>query len=254
MNDLIDECAQDIKSMGYAIRKEGKYGITVGSLNVNNVQKANQLGFDKGVYYIINSPLTYQLDFECHDYLSHLISKTLTKIFKVHHIDKNAVFLVVGIGNPDILADSLGKKVVDKVEIAPFDKQNNIYKFCPNVHFNTGLSTQKIIDLLAKALNVDCLILIDSLATNQISRLGTSFQINSSGITPGSALCDKNKKISEISIGKKCISIGVPFMIRAGSLTKCEDEDLLLAPKDIHENIETASSIIANAINLAVGR
>ena len=66
-------------------------------------------------------------------------------------------------------------------------------------------------------------------------------------------LHDKNKKIDKESTGIACVSFGVPFMIFASDLVECEDKDLVLAPKDIHENIDIASKIIAGAISGALG-
>ena len=59
---------------------------------------------------------------------------------------------------------------------------------------------------------------------------------------------DKSKKIDSLSIGVPCISIGVPFMIFASSLVKDYSKDIILAPKDIHSNIDIASKIIAKGI------
>ncbi len=253
MIDLIDECATELEGYGYKVKRLGQYGIDLATLSVDSQQKSKALGFGQGEYVILNSPLVYDLDNECHNYISKILTKQLDKIFEKLRLNKNSRFLIVGIGNPDILADSLGKKVLDKIIINTLDDDNNIFKICPNIYINTGISTFETVYLLANTFDVDCIILIDALATRNINRLGISFQLNSAGITPGSAMHDKNKKIDKESTGIACVSFGVPFMIFASDLVKCEDKDLVLAPKDIHENIDIASKIIAGAISGALG-
>ncbi len=248
MIDLIDECSVDLIGIGYKVQKLDKYAIEVGRMFVDSEAKAKRLGFEKGDYYIINAPLIYDLDNDCHHYISKVFKKYFTKILDKLKLDKKNKFLLVGIGNPDILSDSLGKKVLDKIKINPFSENNNIFKIAPNIFLNTGISTYEIVSIIANSLDVDCVILIDSLASRSLSRIGISFQLNSIGITPGSAMHDKNKKIDSSTIGVPCISIGVPFMIFASDLVQDCSNNIILAPKDIHDNIDIASKIIADGI------
>lgn len=249
MIDLIDECAEDLVGFGYKVKDLGKFGTQLALLSVDTAKKAERLGFGEGEYVIVNLPRIFGADEECQKYISGILSKELNRIMGTLKLKKEDRFLIVGIGNPDILADSLGKKVLDKININTLNEDNNVFKICPNIYINTGISTFETVYLVSVALDVDCIILIDSLATKNISRLGNSFQLNSRGITPGSAMHDKNKKIDKESTGISCLSFGVPFMIFASDLCECKDKDLVLAPKDIHENIDVASSIIASAIS-----
>lgn len=252
MIDLIDECANDLSAYGYKTKALDRFGICEGSMVVDSRDKAEKLGFEKGEYYIINSPFVYDLGDECHDFMIKLLSRRLNNILKNLRLSKTDRYLIVGIGNPDILADSLGKKVLDKIFINPFEEENNIFKIAPNIFLNTGMSTYELVALVANAQNVDCVILIDSLATQKIDRLGISFQLNSAGITPGSAMLNKNKKIDFEALGIPCISFGVPFMVFAQDLAETKNKDLVLAPKDIHQNIDISSKIIARAISLSL--
>ncbi len=253
MIDLIDECASELEGYGYKVKRLGQYGIDLASLSVDTPQKSKTLGFGQGEYVIVNSPLVYDLDNECHKYIGKVLTKQLNRILESLKLNKCSRYLIVGIGNPDILADSLGKKVLDKIILNPLNDENNVFKICPNIYINTGISTFETVYLIANTLDVDCIILIDALATRNINRLGISFQLNSAGITPGSAMHDKNKKIDKESTGISCISFGVPFMIFASDIVDCKDKDLVLAPKDIHENVEISSKIIAYAISEALG-
>ena len=252
MIDLIDECGKDLKLSGYHVFRDKLYGIEVADLCVENKKQEKMLGFGMGDYVIISSPLTHMLDRQCHDYVSKIISRNLQNMLKKQKIKRGEKVLIIGLGNPDVLGDSLGIKTLEKIKISPFEKKNYVYKFAPNVFLCTGIDSFDIIHMLAIWLGVDYVIIIDSLATTNIKRLSVSIQINSSGLTPGSAMHHKGKKISRESLGVPCFAIGVPLMFLAGSAIDGAGEDLVLTPKDIHENLDTLSYIIAKSINASI--
>lgn len=248
MFDLIDESGQDLKRYGYTVRQLERYGISVASLIVKNDKESEKIGLDKAEYYIFNSPFIHELGFENSAYLISLISSCLKKIFRNLKLTKASRFLIVGLGNPDIDADKLGKIVFDEIEIKPLEKSNNIFKFCPNIFFSTGIDTLDMVKLFARHLKIDCAIIIDSLTTSSMERLGKSFQITTSGMTPGSGVNRFGSRINKKSIGAECISIGVPFMIFSSSLNENKEFEMILSPKDIKENVERAGFIIGRAI------
>ena len=248
MFDLIDESGQDLKRYGYTVKQLDQYGVSVASLKVTTENESKQTGFEKGEYYIFNSPFIYEFGFENSTYLIDLISSRLKRIIKNFHINKSSKILIVGLGNPDIDADKLGKVVFDEIEIDALNKNNRLFKFCPNIFFSTGIDTQDMVTMFSKQLKVDLVIIIDSLTTSSIERLGKSFQITTSGMTPGSGVNRFGSRICKNTIGKECISIGVPFMIFSSSLNEDKKYEMILAPKDIKENVEMAGFIIAKSI------
>ena len=247
MFDLIDESGEDLKRMGYKVKEVGKSGVYLASLCVENDQKSKKLSLPKGQYFLINAPL-FQGDKEEGDFLSHLIEDRLKVLFENLNIDKRKKILIVGLGNPEILSDCLGKFVVDNIYFDPMKKENNVFKFCPNIFFSTGINTFDMVAILVKGLEIDSVIVIDSLATHSLERLGKSFQLSSAGMTPGSGVNRLGKRICRESIGVPCISVGVPFMVYASAVGK-EDSTLLLTPKDIHENVKSVAKVVASAIN-----
>ncbi len=249
MFDLIDECGQDLKRFGYAVKRLDRYGITTATLKVETENDSKELGLSKGEYFIFNSPFIYQLGEENGQFLSNLMSKQLKSIFKKLGLKKSSRVLIIGLGNPDIFADRLGKEVFDNIEVQPLKKNNNIFKFCPNIFFSTGIDTLEMVQMFSRQLKVQVVIIIDSLTTQNIARLGTSFQITTSGMTPGSGVNRYGNRICKESVGADCISFGVPFMIASSSFIKDDEVDILLAPKDINENVKFAGKIIANAIS-----
>lgn len=249
MYDLIDECGEDLEKYGYSLKKLDKYGITIGSLSIEDDEESEKHNMKIGDYFILNAPRLYDYGIDCQVYIAGLLKEKLSSFLKDLKIRRKDKVLIVGLGNPDIMADRLGKEVFDGVNIDALSKSNNIFKFCPNIYFSTGIETVDMVEMIVKCMYIDYVIIIDSLTTNEITRLGTSFQITTSGMTAGSGVTRFNRPIDHNSMGVPCISIGVPFMIFASDLKETSPQDLILSPKDIRENVEIVASIISSAIN-----
>ncbi len=246
MFDLIDECGRDLKRFGYSVKETGKYGITEAHMKVEE-KDVKEAGLAAGEYFIINCPFFSELGHECIVTLTDMIKSRLKRCISSFNLKKKDKILIVGLGNPDIDADRLGKTVFDEIEINPLNKNNNIFKFCPNIFFYTGIETLEIVKILSQKLKIDLIIVIDSLTTSSLSRLGTSFQITTSGMTPGSGVNRFGNRICKETVGVDCISIGVPFMIFSNSI-KEDEREVILTTKDIKEDVENAGFIISNAI------
>lgn len=247
MFDLIDECGQDLTACGYESVKLNKYGVVANRLFVDSAAKAKKLGFEKGNYFIINAPLLSNLMPEHFDFLKNELLSRLKFLFEQHKIKKKDKILFVGIGNPRIIADSFGVRAVEKVEIESFKKNNRILKLMPNVFSNTGINAYEIIKLVVEFFEVSAVVLVDSLATTNIFRLGTSIQLNDAGLTPGSALNNFGMQINKKSLNVPCFSIGVPMMFCSSVLNK--KSDLILTEKDVEEKVEFLSRLVAETLN-----
>ena len=105
----------------------------------------------------------------------------------------------------------------------------------PNVFANTGLNAYDVIRLIVEAFDISAVFLFDSLATNCLSRLGTSLQFNDAGLTPGSAMNNFGVAINKQSLHVPCISVGVPMMISSKSFG--EKLDVVLTEKDAMEQV-----------------
>lgn len=249
MIDLLDECGKDLANCGYETVKLGKYEITSSKLFIDSDGKAKKLGFDKGHYFILNAPLLFGLKEEHYKILKNEIKVRVSELFKINKVKKQSKILLVGIGNPDIISDSFGDAVVKKIDIRPFKEDNRIYKISPNTFSNTGINAYEIIRLLVEAFDISLVILFDSLATTNILRLGTSVQFNDAGLTPGSAINKFGMAINYDSLSVPCLSVGVPFMISAGDISKHVSKDLILTEKDVGEKVEFLSEVVAEVFN-----
>lgn len=247
MVDLIDECGKDLAQCGYETVKLSKYNMTSSRLFVSSKVQAKNLGFGQGHYFILNAP---QLDFLMPEHekpFAKEVFERLGFLFSQNNISKRSRVLVVGIGNPKIVADSFGVRCAEKVQICPYSKRNKIFKIMPNTFSNTGLNACDMIRLLVEWYKIDLVLIFDSLATSSIERLGCSVQFNDAGMTPGSAMNNFGVPINKSTLKVPCISVGVPMMISSKAFGKARE--VIFTEKDAQEKIEFLSSLVAGVVD-----
>ena len=196
------------------------------------------------------------------------ISRKLCELFDENGIIPERI-LVVGLGNRNLTSDSVGPKAARIVrptlhimQHAPevFDSLDcsAIAVLCPDVTPHSGLESADTVLALAKKINPDALIVIDSIAARSTERLGTTVQISDTGISPGSGIGNTKKAICEDTVFCPVIAIGVPTVIDARVF--CENatygkdnSPLWVSPKEIDGITNVAAKIIGEAINQAFG-
>ena len=200
-------------------------------------------------------------------------------------IDKNKSVMIVGLGNLYVTPDALGSKVVNGIEVTrhilEFAKEmidsntREVSAICPGVMGNTGIQTSEIISAVSEVVKPEYIIVIDSLMSKSIKRVGSSIQISNTGITPGSGITGINNSIDSDSTGATVISLGVPMVVDMATITNdalskiennddekgeryhqianvLDTENYIVTPKDIDELIEIMSEIISESINKAM--
>lgn len=246
MFDLIDECGKDLAMCGYETAELSKFGVTSSKLFVGTKKQAKDLGFEMGHYFILNAP---KLDFLMQEHeklLQEEMFCRLSFLFAQNKISGKSRVLVVGIGNPKIVADSFGVRSVGKIPIMPYSKKNRIFKIVPNTFSNTGLNAFDMIKMIVHECEIDAVLLFDSLATTNLGRLGCSIQFNDAGLTPGSAMNNFGLPINKEVLNVPCISIGVPMMI--SSKVFGEKREVIFAEKDAEEKVDFLSSLVAGVV------
>ena len=200
-------------------------------------------------------------------------------------IVKNKSVMIVGLGNLYVTPDALGSKVVNGIEVTrhilEFAKEmidsntREVSAICPGVMGNTGIQTSEIISAVSEVVKPQYIIVIDSLMSKSIKRVGSSIQISNTGITPGSGITGINNSIDSDSTGATVISLGVPMVVDMATITNdalskiennddekgeryhqianvLDTENYIVTPKDIDELIEIMSEIISESINKAM--
>ena len=94
--------------------------------------------------------------------------------------------------------------------------------------------------MLVHNLKPSLIIVIDSLATNNYSRLNNCIEISDTGIIPGSALMT-NRKISSKTFNIPLITIGAPLVLK--------NKNMILTSPNVKQVVDNLSTIIANALN-----
>ena len=178
--------------------------------------------------------------------------------------EDNGCVLVVGLGNPEITPDALGPNTVLRViatrhitrELAEqinLKGLSSVAAIAPSVLGKTGIEAAEIIVSVAEKIKPRAVIVIDALCAASVSRLGSTVQLSSAGITPGSGVKNSRSEISYNTVGVPVIAIGVPTVIDAATHFKTE-EPMVVTPKDIDLLIDRFSTLLSNSLNIGLQR
>ena len=108
------------------------------------------------------------------------------------------------------------------------------------------------------------MIAVDALAAAGAGRLAKTVQLSSAGIEPGSGVGNARRALNRDTLGVPVISVGVPTVVDALTLTgeAYGENDLppeakalacmMVTPRDIDTVIDGASRLLALAINCAL--
>ena len=172
--------------------------------------------------------------------------------------------LIAGLGNPNMTADALGKKVADRLMITRHlkgsEKMPSVSCVIPNVLGVTGIESFDIVKGVADRTHPDTVIVIDSLAGAQTNRLAAAFQVSNAGITPGSGVSNHRMRFDRESLGCNVVSVGVPLVVYASTIIEDavgagkhdfgnEISSLVVTPKDIDLLVDDCAEIVARAVN-----
>ena len=210
---------------GVIVKKETYENIELTHVEITNENGANKLGKAMGTYVTIEAPyMKYSID----DYenVIKLISETLEQMAS---IDKEALTLVVGVGNREITPDALGPEVISNLLVTRhamdfFDKDtvSGVCALAPGVLGTTGIETTDIIKGVTERIKPELIIAVDALAAADLKRVATTIQIADTGIQPGAGIGNNRKGINEETLGVKVIAIGVPTVIDAATISKID--------------------------------
>ena len=165
--------------------------------------------------------------------------------------------LVVGLGNPEITADSIGPKICEKIlatrhitgnfaEKIGLENLKNVAVIAPNVLGKTGIEVQEILSGIIEKTKVKTVVVIDALCAKNKNRIFRTIQLTDSGIAPGSGVKNKRREISQNTLGVKVIAIGVPTVIQYPN----DCENLIVTPKECDLLVTKISDIISRFLNL----
>ena len=154
--------------------------------------------------------------------------------------------LAVGIGNASLAADSLGPLSAENLLSGEFFGRK-LFSLVPGVFGKTGIEPAMLIKSAVEKLSPAAVIVIDSLAAENLENVCKSVQLSDSGLAPGSGFGMEKSALSEKTLGVPVIAIGSP------TVTRLSDSDSVFAsPNDIDVLVRRTAKLISASINLAV--
>ena len=248
---------------------------------------AKSMGKPMGTYITLEAPALQESDEDYHRDISEELARQLRDVLP--DINEEKSILVVGLGNRDVTADSLGPCTVDNLFITRHiireygrqayraSKIHQISALVPGVMAKTGMETAEIIKGVIKETTPDIVIVIDALAARSTRRLNRTIQITDTGIHPGSGVGNHRNALTKESLGVPVIAIGIPMVVDAGTivsdaLEKLSEEydggkasldyfrnsadtqlhNMYVTTKNIDETTKRLSFTISEAINIAL--
>ncbi len=263
--EMIDEDAANLpKGIKRRLRKSSACSIT--EITVADDAAGIRIGKPKGRYITIE---TDRLSAGPQDF-DEQVSNIADEISELIGGEKKTA-LVAGLGNSDITPDALGPMVVSHIiatrhlhdelpEGHELRRLNKVSAIAPGVLGQTGIEAAEIIRSICGEVRPDIVIAIDALACSDISRLGSTIQLNDSGISPGSGVQNRRKELSEETLGIPVIAIGVPTVVDMHTIVENITGDppdkhlpnMMVTPRDVDKLIERTSRLLAYSINKAL--
>lgn len=182
--------------------------------------------------------------------------------------------LVCGVGNSNITPDSVGPLAMPSVAVTHAVKKSRPDLFAklglhdvacvaPGVTAETGIEAAMIVKGAADACGADAVVAIDALCCSDISRLGRTVQLSSVGLSPGSGIGGHSEEISEATVGRRVVGIGVPTIADASAVGETGDggtaeggnpdaAGLFVCPQDIDRLAVRLATLCAYSVNKAV--
>ena len=248
--DMADERVDTYKRVnnlteidGVKVETKTNEPVITTTVDVLNENGANALSKEIGKYITMEIKDIKYLD---EDTKTKVITEVSNEIKVLIGEDKDKSVLVVGLGNVYVTPDSLGPKVIQSVDITRhlinFAKDlvdpntRSVSGISPGVLGTTGIETSEIVTSVSSTVKPDIVIVIDSLASQSIHRLGTTIQLSNTGITPGAGVRNQRQGINKNTLNVPVIAIGVPTVVDMATITNEAIDKMIDTTKKKIEN------------------
>ncbi len=277
--DLALEARESIED-----KAEGLHGVTVEEeyeeacdvhitkVVVETKNGAKILGKPMGTYITLEAPAMTEPEEDYHQEISEILAREIREILP--EPDREQSILVVGLGNREVTADSLGPNVVDNLFINRHivreygkvaynrSKMHQVSSLVPGVMAKTGMESAEIIKGVIGETKPDMVIVIDALAARSTKRLNRTIQITNTGIHPGSGVGNHRNAITQESLRVPVLALGVPTVVDAATIVGDamgerpvalkELNNMYVTTKDVDQQIQQISHILCDGINKAL--
>lgn len=285
--ESVEEGSEELRGVSVQEFYNEQSEVKVTRVVIETKNSAKVLGKPVGTYITLEAPAMAQPEEDYHEEISRELARQLKEI--IPDLSKELSVLVVGLGNRDVTADSLGPNVVDNLTItrhmvkefgkAAYGKKkiHMVSGLVPGVMAKTGMESAEIIKGVVEKTKPDVVIIVDALAARSTKRLNRTIQITNTGIHPGSGVGNHRNSITKESMGVPVIAVGVPTVVDAATIindalekvagqlsaeaAKWQEEvqsgmgelyNMYVTGKDVDYEIKQISHIICDAINSAL--
>lgn len=231
-----------------SVQEEELCGCRVLSVELRSADAAEHLNRTVGTYITISPGTT--LDGQAKiEMAGECLAAVLDRVLRPYYGGK---LCVCGLGNPNIPADSLGPEVTRNLPLMFFSGNQisgnfrDVCTFAPGTAGMNNMHTELVVSGVAKAAEADCVLLVDSIAATEVSRLFQTIQISTAG---GTTPYLTGQKPDWSIVGVPVISLGVPTTIPISALTaNAALEGTTLTSIYVGDVIAAAGTIIIYAI------
>ena len=246
---------------GVFVDEQKSGGVLKTTVKIDTEEAAERLARPIGKY------ITLEGDFSLFsDQLCDMLETELKALLPIGSV------LVIGLGNRDITPDIIGPMAASKImatrhlfseqlERLGLENLRSVCSISPGVMGQTGLEVLDIVKPLLREQKFSAVIAIDALAAKSAGRLGSTIQLCTCGISPGSGVLNRRAELSQQTLGLPVFAIGIPTVVDASTLIadlcpQCEDfsatQTMMVTPRDIDNICAIGSKIISRAINYAL--
>ncbi len=273
--DLAFEEVETLEEEG-SFQSERKTYQGIGWQHLRILKKNNLLEKEPGDYITIE--ITRLNDQQERQHAAAVVEEAILQLLP----EKNHRVLVVGLGNQEVTADSLGPKVAEEIVVtshlfrlqqdADLEGCRDVAVLIPRVMGQTGIETALLVKAVTQQLQPDLVIAIDALATRSLERINRVIQITNTGIRPGSGVGNHRLAIDQANLGVPVIAVGVATVVSVEALIfqvleaidshetqKAEDFiqnrthfQMVVTPKEMDEEVLHLEKILAQGINEAL--
>ena len=244
--DMADERVDTYKRVnnlseidGIKVDSNSNDGIITTIVDVLNENGSKSVQKEIGKYITIEITDMNSLDQEKNKEIINILSNQIRSLIGNNYEDS---ILVVGLGNEGVTPDSLGPKVMKGIDVTRhllnFAKElvesdtRSVSAISPGVLGTTGIETSEIVMAIVEKIKPNMLIVIDSLASSSIHRIGNTIQLSNTGITPGAGVRNKREGINQKVLGIPVIAIGVPTVVDMATITNEAIDKMLSSAKE----------------------
>lgn len=256
-SDFADEWFKEANKEIYSERKEClENDLILKWIKINK----NEYDYHEGDYVTLS--FETMNDAKQRNYISNILVEILDKLCKDILLQK---ILVVGLGNEEMISDSIGPKTISQILVSAhlFELENAIHPglnncaaIAPKVMGQTGLESAMIVKSIVDFYKPQCVLVIDALSSESFSRINRAIQISNIGIIPGSGVGNHRKAINEEFLKIPVISIGIATVTTIRSILSelnieksYKNNDCIITPRNMDIECKQIVSILSHAIN-----